>query len=70
MMQGLSNADDYRLHRRPVADGRRGRYPAPMSAREEERNYDEYLAASARVGDPAAFNVLARRWENKLQRHA
>lgn len=41
-----------------------------MTARDEDRIYDEYLAASARAGDRAAFNDLARRWEKKLVRHA
>lgn len=41
-----------------------------MTARDEERIYDEFLAASARAGDRAAFNELARRWEKKLVRHA
>lgn len=41
-----------------------------MSARDEDRIYDDYLVASARAGDRPAFNELARRWEGKLVRHA
>jgi RNA polymerase sigma-70 factor (ECF subfamily) len=41
-----------------------------MTARDEERIYDEFLTASAQAGDRAAFNELARRWEKKLVRHA
>jgi len=41
-----------------------------MTRREEDRIYNEYLAAAARAGDRAAFNELARCWEKKLVRHA
>lgn len=41
-----------------------------MTARDEDRIYDDYLAAAARAGDRPAFNELARRWEKKLVRHA
>ncbi len=36
----------------------------------DERILDEYLAASARLGDRAALGALARRWEKRLLRHA
>lgn len=36
----------------------------------EDRIYDDYLAASARAGDRAAFNALAKRWQGKLVSHA
>lgn len=38
--------------------------------RRQERILDEFLAASARTGDRAAMNELARRWEKRLVRHA
>lgn len=38
--------------------------------RREDRIFDEYLAASARAGDRAAMDELARRWEKRLVRHA
>lgn len=38
--------------------------------RDDDRIYDDFLAASARAGDRAAFNELARRWEKRLVRHA
>jgi RNA polymerase sigma-70 factor (ECF subfamily) len=34
------------------------------------RILDEYLLASARAGDRAAFGLLARRWQKKLLAHA
>jgi RNA polymerase sigma-70 factor (ECF subfamily) len=39
-------------------------------SRETARLYDEYLAASARAGDRAAFARLAERWQPKLLAHA
>jgi RNA polymerase sigma-70 factor (ECF subfamily) len=39
-------------------------------ARSEERILDEFLVASARVGDRTALDALARRWEKRLVRHA
>jgi len=41
-----------------------------MTSADEDRLYDEFLTASARAGDRAAFNALARRWEKRLVRHA
>lgn len=38
--------------------------------RTKEQLLDEYLVASARVGDRRAFDLLARRWERKLIAHA
>jgi len=38
--------------------------------RNKERVLDEYLAASARSGDRAAFSRLAERWHGKLYAHA
>ncbi len=38
--------------------------------RSTERIFDEYLAASARAGDRAAFAQLAQRWQPKLFAHA
>lgn len=38
--------------------------------RNAARIYDEYLAASARAGDRAAFARLAARWQSKLYSHA
>lgn len=37
---------------------------------DEDRAYDDYLAAAARAGDGPAFNALAQRWQGKLIRHA
>ncbi|MFN0023802.1 MAG: RNA polymerase sigma factor [Parvularculaceae bacterium] len=37
---------------------------------DKERLYDEFLVASARAGERAAFNALAARWEVRLFRHA
>jgi len=38
--------------------------------RTREQLLDEYLVASARVGDRKAFDLLARRWGKKLLAHA
>ena len=38
--------------------------------RDAGRILDEYLAASARAGDRAAFGKLAERWQSKLYAHA
>ncbi|OFW98866.1 MAG: hypothetical protein A3E78_13640 [Alphaproteobacteria bacterium RIFCSPHIGHO2_12_FULL_63_12] len=38
--------------------------------RRQGRIFDEYLAAAARAGDPRALAALARRWEQRLLRHA
>lgn len=38
--------------------------------RTREQLLDEYLIASARVGDRKAFDLLARRWGRKLLAHA
>ena len=38
--------------------------------RHQGRILDEYLAASARAGDRAAFGQLAARWQPKLYAHA
>ena len=38
--------------------------------RHAARIFDEYLAASARAGDRAAFTQLAERWQPKLLAHA
>lgn len=38
--------------------------------RRSARLFDEYLAASARAGDRAAFGRLAERWQPKLVAHA
>ncbi len=37
---------------------------------DQDRIYDDYLAAAARAGDAAAFDTLARRWQSKLVGHA
>ncbi len=37
---------------------------------DEDRIFDDYLAASARAGDAGAFNALARRWQGRLVSHA
>ncbi|GJL92159.1 RNA polymerase sigma factor [Hyphococcus sp.] len=39
-------------------------------SRKAARIFDEYLAASARAGDRAAFSQLAERWQPKLLAHA
>ncbi|MCK5747767.1 MAG: sigma-70 family RNA polymerase sigma factor [Oricola sp.] len=39
-------------------------------AKATARIFDEYLAASARAGDRAAFGLLAERWQPKLLAHA
>ncbi|MEQ1929998.1 MAG: sigma-70 family RNA polymerase sigma factor [Parvularculaceae bacterium] len=39
-------------------------------ARQADRILDEFLAASARAGDPAAFEALSRRWAPRLLSHA
>jgi RNA polymerase sigma-70 factor (ECF subfamily) len=39
-------------------------------SRQAARIFDEYLAASARAGDRAAFAQLAERWQPKLLAHA
>lgn len=38
--------------------------------RTREQLLDEYLVASARIGDRKAFDLLARRWSRKLLAHA
>ncbi len=38
--------------------------------RTREQLLDEYLVASARIGDRKAFDLLARRWGRKLLAHA
>ncbi|MFN3670041.1 MAG: RNA polymerase sigma factor [Brevundimonas sp.] len=38
--------------------------------RTKEQVFDEYLVASARLGDRKAFDLLARRWGRKLLAHA
>lgn len=38
--------------------------------RTREQLLDEYLVASARIGDRKAFDLLARRWGKKLLAHA
>ena len=38
--------------------------------RREDRILDEFLAASARMGDRAALGELAKRWQHRLFRHA
>lgn len=38
--------------------------------RTREQLLDEYLIASARIGDRKAFELLARRWQKKLLAHA
>ncbi|WP_298577653.1 sigma-70 family RNA polymerase sigma factor [uncultured Luteimonas sp.] len=39
-------------------------------SRDAARIYDEYLAASARAGDRAAWERLVARWQPRLERHA
>jgi RNA polymerase sigma factor (sigma-70 family) len=39
-------------------------------SRSEPRIFDEYLVASAKAGDRAAFALLAKRWNGKLTAHA
>lgn len=39
-------------------------------ARTKEQLLDEYLVASARIGDRKAFDLLARRWQGRLVAHA
>ena len=41
-----------------------------MTVRTKEQLLDEYLVASARVGDRKAIELLARRWQAKLVAHA
>jgi RNA polymerase sigma-70 factor (ECF subfamily) len=42
-----------------------------MTARRwKEEALDGFLVASARVGDPTAFELLAERWDPKLRAHA
>lgn len=41
-----------------------------MAIRTKEQLLDEYLVASARLGDRKAFDLLARRWQGKLIAHA
>ena len=41
-----------------------------MSSQPAERALDEYLVASARIGDRRAFGLLVRRWNGKLLAHA
>src|SRR5688572_31175172 len=38
-----------------------------VSSQPAERLLDEYLVASARIGDRRAFGLLVRRWNGKLQ---
>jgi RNA polymerase sigma-70 factor (ECF subfamily) len=38
--------------------------------RTKEQLLDDYLVASARVGDRKAFDLLARRWQGRLVAHA
>lgn len=40
------------------------------SSRAKERALDDYLVASARLGDAKAFALLARRWNGRLVAHA
>lgn len=60
-----------RLNRAPLSrhlsSGNEERGPTAMQA---SRILDEYLLASARAGDRAAFGLLARRWQKKLLAHA
>jgi RNA polymerase sigma factor (sigma-70 family) len=39
-------------------------------AKDKERIFDAYLAASARLGDRDALGILAQRWNGKLLAHA
>jgi len=41
-----------------------------VTIRTKEQLLDEYLVASARIGDRKAFDLLARRWQGKLVAHA
>jgi len=41
-----------------------------VSSQAGERALDEYLVASARIGDRRAFGLLVRRWNGKLLAHA
>lgn len=41
-----------------------------VAIRTKEHLLDEYLVASARIGDRKAFDLLARRWQGKLVAHA
>lgn len=41
-----------------------------VAIRTKEQLLDEYLVASARIGDRKAFDLLARRWQGKLVAHA
>lgn len=41
-----------------------------MTIRTKEQLLDEYLVASARIGDRKAFDLLARRWQGRLVAHA
>ena len=41
-----------------------------VTVRTKEQLLDEYLVASARVGDRKAIELLARRWQAKLVAHA
>jgi RNA polymerase sigma-70 factor (ECF subfamily) len=41
-----------------------------VSSQPAERVLDEYLVASARIGDRRAFGLLVRRWNGKLLAHA
>ncbi|MCS6626497.1 RNA polymerase sigma factor [Roseibacterium beibuensis] len=41
-----------------------------MAIRTKQQLLDEYLVASARIGDRKAFDLLARRWQGKLVAHA
>jgi RNA polymerase sigma factor (sigma-70 family) len=43
--------------------------PGAMT-RTKEQLLDEFLVASARIGDRKAFELLARRWQGKLLAHA
>ncbi len=41
-----------------------------VAIRTKQQLLDEYLVASARIGDRRAFDLLARRWQGKLVAHA
>jgi RNA polymerase sigma factor (sigma-70 family) len=41
-----------------------------VTIRTKEQLLDEYLVASARIGDRKALDLLARRWQGKLVAHA
>jgi len=41
-----------------------------IANRAKERALDDYLVASARLGDAKAFGILAKRWHGRLVAHA